>query len=226
MREVLVELRGPVEYQRPVARVDRARGELPHPPQRPEVRREVTLGRIDHARSPAQHRVPGEQGGRIAEHEAHVVGRVSGRVHGGQRDAVGPHDLAVPQAPAVLGRAERVDRRPGPLGERRRPGGVIGVSVREDDRLHRARRPLHLIEVAGVVGAGIDHDRPAGAGPLRGEDVRVRPLEREDVGVRRQDADDPHTVRVARTASARSSPHVAAHRARSRTACRHSSSDW
>ncbi len=184
MREVLVELRVRVQHDRTVSGMDRRRVEIEHPSQRRQVLREVAVGRIDEAGAAPEDRVPGEEGARSAIEEHHVVGAVTGRVHGRQLDAGGPERLPVLQALRAV-EPPRPHRCADPFGQRARSLAVVLVVVGDEDVRDVARRAADLVQVGRDRGTRIDHDRRAVA-----DDPRVRSLERVDARVRREDPDD------------------------------------
>ena len=132
-------------------------------------------------------------------------------MHGGEREGAGAHLLAVAQVLGA-GEAEREQRRADPRRERRGARRVIGMVVRDEHGRHvRARGSRDLVEVAGVVGAGVDHDHGTAA---LAEHPRVRALERVGARVRGEHAHDrqhqssQNTDRGSRTTSSSSGSRV------------------
>src|SRR5512132_1899616 len=102
MLQVLLQLPRAIERDGAVTRVDDARGQLPHPPERAKVGREVALGRVDDARSPPENRVSGEQRAVPFLEVRDVVGAVAGRGDRGQRQLTSRGALPVRNAIAAL----------------------------------------------------------------------------------------------------------------------------
>ncbi len=111
----------------------------------------------------AEHRVAGEQRAVRGQQQADRVGGVAraGR-HPELAPGRGDH-IAVrePFRSQPVRRVGRLDRRPGQRGEPCRPGGMIRVTVRQQDPRHpavaRDRRRVHPAQVTLVVGPGIYH---------------------------------------------------------------------
>ena len=155
--------------------------------ERCQVLGHVAVGRADHDRRALHDVVAREQQPLLVEEVAEVVGRVAGRVDGGEGEARTLDTIAVGETTVGLEAVAR--REPQHLGagtglQAGRARGVVGVGVRREDPADAVPATCgDGVEVGGFVGPGV-YDRDL----VDADEVGVRARPGHHPRVRRQDA--------------------------------------
>ena len=182
-----------------VGRINSAQLERLQATQRRHVVEQVAVVRGNDGRRATQHDVTGEERLLFGQVVAQMIGGVTRRVDGHERDAVTVHVLTVAQVVDPVGQAGvamdhlRDAQAAEALAQVRDAADVIAVAVREHDAGGLAPAPLAQIaveigDVLGKTDAGVDQDGISAA-----DQIRVRPRPRHHAGVQTEHAADEVT---------------------------------